>query len=86
MKATTRTERYYDIEIGGVSKDGWRETSRWNGLQMLERPGEQMIVVTEDHLAMFELFASITGQHNNVELRIVSASPSLHEWIKGEVK
>ena len=85
MKATSRTERFYDIEIGGVMKEGWRETSTWNGLQKLERPGEQMIVVTESHLAMFELFASIMGQSNDVDLHIISASPSLHEWIKSEV-
>lgn len=86
MKATSRTERFYDIEIGGVMKEGWIEKSRWNGLQELERKGEKLIVVTGEHSAFFELFASVTGHDKDVELQVVSASPALHEWLRSEVK
>ncbi|QPI62419.1 hypothetical protein [Vreelandella venusta] len=86
MKATVRTERFYDIEIGGVMKEGWREVSSWNGLKELERKGEKLIVVTEDHGLMFEIFGPTVGESKESELKVVSASPSLHEWLRGEVK
>ncbi|RUR38527.1 hypothetical protein [Vreelandella populi] len=86
MKATVRTERFYDIEIGGVMKEGWQEVSRWNGFQELARKGEKLIVVTDDHGLMFEIFGPTVGESKDSELKVVSASPGLHEWLRSEVK
>lgn len=86
MKATVRTERFYDIEIGGVMKEDWREVSRWNGLQELERKGQKLIVATEDDGLLFGILGPAIGESKESALKVVSASPGLHEWLRSEVK
>lgn len=86
MKATVRTERFYDIEIGGVMKEGWREVSSWNGLKELERKGQRLIVTTEQHLDLFDIFGVDIGCEKNTAIHVLTASPDLFQWLRGEVK
>lgn len=82
MKATIRTERIYSITIGGVTKDGWREVSSWNGLIELECEGQKLICMTDEEDGLPYVFREVLGLDGEANLVPIKASRSLHEWMR----
>lgn len=84
MKASIKTERIYTITANGVTKNGWREVSQWNGLVELERHGEKIIAITGAQDSILGPFADLFGLSGDCDLTPIKASPGAAKWLQGE--